>query len=78
MSDGSLRHWLLEHIQSILSKPTSPAPFILWSDPARAWKELLQKTCGDAIELWAGGSIDERLTIQVFNALSDQRKKRSY
>jgi len=28
------------------------APFILWCDSQREWKELLQKTCGDAIELW--------------------------
>ena len=45
---------MLEQIQSVLSKPAEPTPFIIWSDPAREWKELLQKTCGDTIELWAG------------------------
>jgi hypothetical protein len=28
------------------------APFILWCDPQREWKEILQRTCADAIELW--------------------------
>ena len=52
MSDGSLRNWLLEQIQSVLSKPVAPAPFLLWCDPQREWKELLQKTCGSEVELW--------------------------
>ncbi|MFH1148378.1 MAG: PglZ domain-containing protein [Pseudomonadota bacterium] len=53
MDNPCLKNWLLEQIQSVLSKPTAPAPIILWCDPTREWKELLQKTCGDAIELWA-------------------------
>jgi hypothetical protein len=53
VKDNSLKNWLFEQIQSVLSKPVEPAPFILWCDPAWEWKELLQKTCGDAIELWA-------------------------
>ena len=53
MSDRSFKNWLHEQIQSVLSKPVTPSPFILWCDPAREWKELLQKTCGDIIELWA-------------------------
>ncbi|MFZ4439909.1 MAG: hypothetical protein ACOYOS_15895 [Syntrophales bacterium] len=53
MSDRSVKSWLLEQIQSVLSKPVEPAPFIIWCDPAKEWKELLQKTCGDVIELWA-------------------------
>jgi len=53
VNDGSFKKWLFEQIQSVLSKPVEPAPFILWCDPAREWKELLRKTCGDAIELWA-------------------------
>jgi len=53
MSDRSFKNWLHEQIQSVLSRVVMPAPFILWCDPAREWKELLQKTCGDSIELWA-------------------------
>ena len=53
MKDRSFKNWLLEQIQSVLSKPTAPAPFILWCDPQREWKELLQKTCGEMIELWS-------------------------
>ena len=52
MSNLSFKRWLLEQIQSILSKQVSPAPFILWCDPQREWKELLQKTCGVVAELW--------------------------
>jgi len=53
VKDRSFKNWLNEQIQSVLSKPVAPAPFILWCDPQREWKELLQKTCGDAVELWA-------------------------
>jgi len=53
MKDQSFRDWLLNQIESTLGKPVVPAPFILWCDSKRDWKELLQKTCGDAIELWA-------------------------
>ena len=52
MSDRSFKNWLFEQIQSVLSKPVVPAPLILWCDSQREWKELLKKTCGDAIELW--------------------------
>ena len=50
MSNLSFKRWLLEQIQAVLAKPMAPAPFILWFDPQREWKELLQKTCGDAVE----------------------------
>jgi len=53
MNDRSFKNWLLEEIQSVLSKPVEPAPFIIWCDPQREWKELLQKTFGDGVELWA-------------------------
>jgi hypothetical protein len=53
MKDRSFKDWLQQHIQVVLAKATAPAPFILWCDPAREWKELLQKTCDDNIELWA-------------------------
>ncbi len=50
MSNLSFKRWLLEQIQAVLAKPMAPAPFILWFDPQREWKELLQKTYGDAGE----------------------------
>jgi hypothetical protein len=53
VKENSFKNWLFEQIQSVLSKPVEPAPFIIWCDPAREWKELLQKTCGDTNELWA-------------------------
>ena len=53
MKDYSFKTWLLDNIQPVLSKPVEPAPCILWCDPALEWKELLQKTCGSDIELWA-------------------------
>jgi hypothetical protein len=54
VKDRSFKNWLHEQIQFILAKPASPAPFILWSDPQREWKEILQKTCADVVELWIG------------------------
>ena len=53
MEDQSFKNWLQQQIQAVLSKTTAWAPFILWCDPAREWNELLRKTCGDIIELWA-------------------------
>jgi hypothetical protein len=53
MKDQSFKDWLQQQIQAVLAKATAPAPFILWCDSAREWKELLQKTCDDNIELWA-------------------------
>jgi len=52
MKDQSFKDWLQKQIESVLAKSVVPAPFILWCDSQREWKELLQKTCGDAIELW--------------------------
>lgn len=52
MESKSFKKWLLDQIQSALSKPTEPVPFIIWCDPAREWKDLLKKTCEDVIELW--------------------------
>ncbi|OIP89377.1 MAG: hypothetical protein AUK26_11700 [Syntrophaceae bacterium CG2_30_58_14] len=53
MRDPSFKEWLQEQIQSVLSKTAEPPPFILWCDPAWEWEELLRKTCGEAVELWA-------------------------
>ena len=53
MKENSFKSWLVDDVQSVLSKSVEPPPFIIWCDPAREWKELLQKTCGDTIELWA-------------------------
>ena len=62
MRENSFKNWLLEQIQAVLSKPMEPEPFILWCDPAREWKNLLQKICEDQFELWA--SEDHELTIR--------------
>ena len=53
MNDWSLKNWLQDQIRMVLSKPDTPAPFIIWCDPQRHWRELLLKSCGDEIELWA-------------------------
>lgn len=53
MKDQSFKDWLQQQIQADLSKTPVAAPFIIWCDSAKEWKELLQKTCGDCIELWA-------------------------
>jgi len=56
MIEQSFKDWLQHQIKSALLKPVDPAPFIIWCDPAEEWKELLQKTCGDDIELWTEAS----------------------
>ncbi|MFH1489367.1 MAG: PglZ domain-containing protein, partial [Pseudomonadota bacterium] len=71
MNDRSFRLWLFEQVQAALAKPVEPAPFILWCDPGREWKELLQKTCGDAIELWA----DEGHELQLRYLFTKEERK---
>jgi hypothetical protein len=53
MSNRSLKSWLRDQIQTVLAKPVTPAPFIIWCDPQSQWRELLLKSCGDEVELWA-------------------------
>ncbi|MDP2646836.1 MAG: hypothetical protein Q8P24_18020 [Desulfobacterales bacterium] len=60
-----------EQIQAVLSKPVAPAPFILWCDCQREWKELLQKTCGDTIELWA----DEGSELLLRHCFAKEERK---
>ncbi|MFH1983214.1 MAG: PglZ domain-containing protein [Pseudomonadota bacterium] len=52
VKDRSLKSWLVDQIRNVLSKPVIQAPFIIWCDPQRQWRELLHKACGDEIELW--------------------------
>lgn len=57
--DLTLRQWLRQRIQHSLAHKNGPPPFVLWCDPQRVWKELLQKAAaGDAaggagFDLWA-------------------------
>ena len=54
-----------------MSKPVAPAPFILWCDPQREWKELLQKTCGDVAELW----VDEGHELLLRHRFAKEKRK---
>jgi hypothetical protein len=36
IKNESFKEWLQHQIQSALSKPVEPAPFIIWCDPAQA------------------------------------------
>lgn len=59
-STSSLRDWLCREIREILGRPSTPAPFIVWCDPERAWLDLLREaSTPDGFELWAPESIQE-------------------
>ena len=77
MSNRSFKNRLLGQIQAVLAKPMAPAPFILWCDPQREWKELLQKTCGDAVELWADEGHELLLRHRLETAHGDVGAKRN-
>ena len=62
---------MTEQIQPVLSKMVTPAPFILWCDPQREWKELLQKTCGNAVELWT----DEGHELLLRHRFANEERK---
>ncbi|MEI6045123.1 MAG: PglZ domain-containing protein [Chloroflexota bacterium] len=50
----SLQAWLTQQINQILSRKKAEPPFIVWCDPDRVWKELLQIASADgSFELWA-------------------------
>ena len=50
----SFREWLIGEIQSILSRETSPPPFMIWCDPYGEWIDLLRDALEKtSFELWA-------------------------
>lgn len=54
VTSNSFHNWLRQEIHQTLNKKTSPPPFIIWCDPWRVWKDLLQEVANDgAFELWA-------------------------
>jgi len=53
VAPDSFRSWLRQEITQVLKKKTQPPPFIVWCDPERIWKEILEKTAEDTFELWA-------------------------
>lgn len=51
---NSFHNWLKQEILQNLNKKTSPSPFVIWCDPWRTWKDLLQTVANDGtFELWA-------------------------
>ena len=74
MNNPFFKKWLFEQIQSVLAKPVGPAPFIIWCDPQQEWKELLQKTCGDDIELWAEECHELLLRHRFARKIGDRQK----
>lgn len=50
----TFRHWLRNEALSVLGRNTTTAPFIIWCDPDRVWRDLLQAaSAGGAFDLWA-------------------------
>lgn len=53
-TSNSFHNWLRQEILQSLNKKTSSPPFIIWCDPWRVWKDLLQTVANDdTFELWA-------------------------
>ncbi len=53
-TSNSFSNWLRQQILQNLNKNTSPPPFIIWCDPYRVWKDLLQTVANEGgFELWA-------------------------
>lgn len=49
----SLREWIRAEVKAVLGRKATPAPLLLWCDPGRAWRDLLQAAAeGGAFELW--------------------------
>jgi len=56
----SFREWLVNEILTILSKKTSPPPFLIWCDPHGEWIDLLKDASEMTdFELWAPESYDD-------------------
>lgn len=57
MSNSDLttfRAWLLQKIHAALPHKPNHIPFVIWCDPQRQWKELLELTLAESeIQLWA-------------------------
>ena len=54
MGQITLRQWLHQEITAVLNQHGSAAPFIVWCDPERVWRDLLRWRRKMAhFELWA-------------------------
>ncbi len=50
----SLRNWLRQEITKALSSQRIKDPFVIWCDPGRVWKELLEAAAAeDTFEIWS-------------------------
>ena len=68
-ASDSLANWLKREITSVLEKKIQPAPFIIWCDPAREWRDiLLTLSAGGDFELWAGEEHELQLRERFFNS----------
>ncbi len=49
----SFEAWLLRHVQEVLGRRSKPAPWLLWCDPRKEWRDLLRQAAKDApFSLW--------------------------
>lgn len=65
----SFRSWLIAHINAVLTRPSSPAPLVLWCDPGREWLGLLFDAAdAGGFELWADPDEHELLLRDRFYA----------
>lgn len=58
----SFRDWLCREVREVLNRHGTPAPFVVWCDPERAWLDLLRESAkADGFELWAPASVQEEV-----------------
>ncbi|PZV09629.1 MAG: hypothetical protein DCF22_18240 [Leptolyngbya sp.] len=54
IATDSLRSWIRQEIQQVLQHKSAQPPLLVWCDPQRVWKDLLQAAATDnTFELWA-------------------------
>lgn len=66
-NSDSLRNWLRQEILQVINRKSSQPPFLVWSDPQRVWKELLQAAAENTFELWADDTHELILRTKFYN-----------
>jgi len=67
MTKDSFRSWLVNEVTSVLRRPASKPPLLIWCDPDREWLDLLRAASPDSFELWANDGEHELLTRDRFH-----------
>ncbi len=73
---GSFRQWLIEQINDIFTRSSHASPYIVWCDPRRIWKDILESVQEDTnVDLWAD-DVPELSLRERFHTESEVDKRR--